>query len=87
MSLDYGYVALGVAALALVYAAGLWAYIRRQSKGSAKMVEISDAVRQGAAAFLGREYKVVAPIAVVITLLIFGLIDIPQGTGGATAVG
>jgi K(+)-stimulated pyrophosphate-energized sodium pump len=85
--LDYGYLALGLAAVALLYAAALWVYLRRQDRGSAKMVEISDAVREGAGAFLSREYRVVAPIAVVIALLIFGLIDYPNGTGGVTAAG
>jgi K(+)-stimulated pyrophosphate-energized sodium pump len=87
MGLDYGYVALGLSLVALLYAAALWFYIRGQNRGTAKMVEISDAVRQGAGAFLSREYKVIAPIAVAIVLLIFGLIDYPNGTGGATAAG
>jgi K(+)-stimulated pyrophosphate-energized sodium pump len=87
LTLDYGYVGLAVSILAILYASGLWAYIRRQSKGTEKMVEISDAVRQGAGAFLSREYRVIAPVAVVIFLLIFGLIDLPNGTGGATAAG
>ena len=87
MALDYGYVALGLALLALLYAAFLWTYLRRQNRGSEKMVAISDAVREGAGAFLSREYRVVAPIAVIIVLLIFGLIDYPNSTGGATAAG
>ena len=87
MAFEYGYVALGLALLALVYAAFLWTYLRRQNRGSEKMVEISDAVREGAGAFLSREYRVIAPIAVVIVILIFGLIDYPNGTGGATAAG
>lgn len=87
MALDYGYVALSLSVVALLYAGALWAYLRKQNRGSDKMVEISDAVRQGAGAFLSREYKVIAPIAVVIVLLIFGLIDYPNATGGATAAG
>ena len=87
MALDYGYVALGLSVVALLYAGALWAYLKRQNRGSARMVEISDAVREGAGAFLSREYKVIAPIAVVIVLLIFGLIDYPNDTSGATAVG
>jgi K(+)-stimulated pyrophosphate-energized sodium pump len=87
LALDYGYVALGLALLALLYAAFLWTYLRRQNRGSEKMVAISDAVREGAGAFLSREYRVVAPIAVIIVLLIFGLIDYPNSTGGATAAG
>jgi len=87
LALDYGYVALGLAVVALIYAAVLWSYLRRQNRGSAKMIEISDAVRQGAGAFLSREYRVIAPIAVIIVVLIYGLIDYPNGTGGATAAG
>ena len=87
MVFDYGYVALALAFVALLYAAALWAFLRRQNRGTPKMVEISDAVRQGAAAFLSREYKVIAPIAVIIVVLIFGLIDYPNSTGGATATG
>ncbi len=81
------YVALGLSVLALLYGMGLWAYLRRQNRGSAKMVEISDAVKQGAGAFLSKEYRIIAPVAVVIVLLIFGLIDYPNATGGATAIG
>jgi K(+)-stimulated pyrophosphate-energized sodium pump len=87
LAFDYGYVALGLALVALIYAGALWGFIRRQNRGSPKMVEISDAVRQGAGAFLSKEYRVIAPVAVVIVLLIFGLIDYPGGTGGATAAG
>lgn len=87
MAFDYGYVGLGLAVIALLYAGALWIYLRRQNRGTAKMVEISDAVRQGANAFLSREYRVIAPVAIAIVLLIFGLIDYPNATGGATAVG
>jgi len=87
LAFDYGYVALGLALVALLYAATLWFYLRRQNRGTEKMVSISDAVREGAGAFLSREYRVIAPIAVIIAVLIFGLIDYPNGTGGATAIG
>ena len=85
MSLDYALVALGVSILALLYGAALWVYLRSQNRGSARMMEIADAVKQGAGAFLSREYRVIAPIATVIVVLIFGLIDMPNKTGGATA--
>jgi len=87
MSSAYEYLALGVSVVALLYALVLELYLMRQNKGSQKMTDISDAVRQGANAFLSREYKVIAPIAVVIALLIYGFIDYPGATGGATAVG
>ena len=87
MAFDYSYVALGLSLVALAYAAVLWSYLRRQNRGSEKMVSISDAVREGAGAFLSREYRIIAPIAVVVVLLIYGLIDYPNATGGATAAG
>jgi len=81
LSFNYGLLALGVSLVAMADAVFLWVYLRRQNRGTQKMTDISDAVRQGAGAFLSREYKVIAPIAVLITLLIFALI------GGTTAVG
>ncbi|MDG6900891.1 MAG: sodium-translocating pyrophosphatase [Nitrososphaerota archaeon] len=87
MSADFAVLAFGVSVVALLYALVLWVYLRRQNRGNDRMVEIADAVRQGAGAFLSREYKVIAPIAVAIALLIFGLIDYPNSTGGATAAG
>jgi len=87
VALDFGILALGVSLVALLYALILELYLKRQNRGTQKMTEISDAVRQGASAFLRREYTVIAPIAVVIAILIFGFIDYPNGTGGATAAG
>jgi K(+)-stimulated pyrophosphate-energized sodium pump len=84
---DYGYLAVAGAALALLYAVYLVFSVRRQDPGNPKMVEIATAVRQGADAFLNREYKVIAPIAVIIAILIFVFIDLPLKTNGATAIG
>ena len=87
LAFDYSLVPLLASVVALVYAAGLMLYLRRQDRGNEKMVEIANAVRQGADAFLSREYKVIAPVAVVVAVLIFAFIDMPNGTGGATALG
>jgi K(+)-stimulated pyrophosphate-energized sodium pump len=87
LSLDFGLLALGASLLALLYGAALWFYVRGQNRGSPRMVEIADAVRQGAGAFLRREYRVISPIAVLMAALIFGLIDVPGRTGGSTAAG
>ena len=87
MPTDYGLISLAVSLVSLLYAALLWVYLRGQNRGSQKMVEIADAVKAGAGAFLNREYKVVAPIAIIIAVLIFALIDLPANTGGATSVG
>ena len=87
VSLNYGIVALAGASVALLYALYLVTYLRRQDPGNEKMVSIATAVRQGANAFLSREYRVIAPIAVIITILIYVFIDLPLKTGGVTAIG
>ena len=87
MSTDYGIIAAAIAAVALLYSLALFLMVRRQDPGTAKMTEIATAVRVGADAFLRREYTVIAPVAVLISILIFVFIDVPLKTGGATAVG
>jgi K(+)-stimulated pyrophosphate-energized sodium pump len=87
MSIDYAVVGVAGAILALLYAIVLFGFVRRQDPGTSRMVEIATAVRQGADAFLNREYRVIAPFAVVIVILIYIFIDIPLGTNGATAIG
>lgn len=85
--MNYGLVAVIGAIIALLYAVYLVVYLRRQNQGSEKMISIATAVRQGADAFLSREYRVIAPVAVVIAVLIFFFIDLPLKTGGVTAIG
>jgi K(+)-stimulated pyrophosphate-energized sodium pump len=58
--------ALGCGALGVVYALVTAAWVSKQPAGSEKMQAISDAVREGAVAFLNREYKTVAIVAVVL---------------------
>ncbi len=58
--------ALGCGALGVVYALVTAAWVSKQPAGSEKMQAISDAVREGATAFLNREYKTVAIVAVVL---------------------
>ncbi|HTP03632.1 MAG TPA: sodium-translocating pyrophosphatase [Nitrospirota bacterium] len=45
-------------------------WVNKQDAGSAKMKEISDAVKEGAYAFLAREYKTVAIVAVILVVLL-----------------
>jgi K(+)-stimulated pyrophosphate-energized sodium pump len=61
---------------------GLWAttWILKQDAGSPRMQEISAAVREGANAFLNRQYKTVAMVGAVVFVLLMGL-------GKYTAIG
>jgi K(+)-stimulated pyrophosphate-energized sodium pump len=55
--------------LGLLVAGILARYVLRQPEGSPRVVEISKAIGEGATAFLGREYRVLAIIIVVIVIV------------------
>ena len=59
--------------LGLAFAAYAAFYVLRQGEGSERMREISAAIKEGAMAFLGREYRILAIFVVVITVAL-GLI-------------
>ena len=77
-SLSYAAPIAGV--VALVFAAVLAASILRKSAGNERMREIQTAVREGAFAFLGLEYKVVA-IFTVLLVVVFAGVGIATGSG------
>ncbi|TAL48537.1 sodium-translocating pyrophosphatase [archaeon] len=61
-----------VAALfALLFAGGLSAYILRKKVDSQKMLDIAAAIRNGANAYLYRQYKTLAPIVAVIAAVLY----------------
>ncbi len=62
--------ALFCGALGVIYALFTAVWVSKQDAGNAKMQEISNAVKEGAYAFLAREYKTVAMVAVVLVVLI-----------------
>ncbi len=58
----------GVAGVVYALATSVW--VKKQDAGSEKMIAISDAVAEGARAFLAREYKTVAIVAVILTVFL-----------------
>src|SRR3990172_5078324 len=63
----------GVSVFGLIFAAYLTKHVLEQSTGTEKMREISDAIREGANAFMKRQYTTIAILSVVVALLIFVL--------------
>ncbi len=64
----------GAIALSIVYSIYVIWWLSKKPNGNEKMVEISKAIQAGSNAYLNRQYKTVAVVAVVITIAIyFGL--------------
>jgi K(+)-stimulated pyrophosphate-energized sodium pump len=59
------YGATGVGALAVIYALLLAGWINRQPAGEEKMLSIAEAIQQGARAYLNRQYRTIAIVAVI----------------------
>ena len=74
--------ALFCGALGVIYALFTAIWVSKQDAGNAKMQEISNAVKEGAYAFLAREYKTVAIVAVLLVVLI-----VAMGLGVWTGIG
>ncbi|MGB8874153.1 MAG: sodium-translocating pyrophosphatase [Desulfobaccales bacterium] len=72
--------ALICGAVGVVYGLITTTWVLKQDPGSPRMQEISAAVREGANAFLNRQYKTVAMVGVVLFALLFAL-------GKYTAIG
>ncbi|MFP4522210.1 MAG: sodium-translocating pyrophosphatase [Fibrobacterota bacterium] len=64
------YIVPGSAILALLFAYIKSAWVNKQDAGTDKMKEIGNAVREGAMAFLSREYKVLAIFVVAVSVLL-----------------
>jgi K(+)-stimulated pyrophosphate-energized sodium pump len=67
----YLWIALGVGVLALVAALLLARAVIASNTGTPEMQSISNAIREGAEAFLRRQYKTIGAIALVLAVVVF----------------
>jgi K(+)-stimulated pyrophosphate-energized sodium pump len=65
------WVVLGIAIAGLIYALGLVNQVVGADQGTDKMREVAAAIRQGANAYLARQFKAVSWLMVVLTFLIY----------------
>jgi len=77
-----------VGAIALLFALVTFASILKESMGTPKMKEISEAIQEGAMAYLNRQYKTLIPFTIVIAILLVLVLPRldPRVQGGALAV-
>ncbi|TEB10093.1 K(+)-stimulated pyrophosphate-energized sodium pump [Pelotomaculum propionicicum] len=77
-----------VGAVALLFALVTFAAILKESMGTPKMKEISEAIQEGAMAYLNRQYKTLIPFTIIIAILLVLVLPRldPRVQGGALAV-
>jgi len=78
------YIAAGVAGLALLFALFLALRVRATPDGQRHMVEIATAIKEGALAYLKRQYRVIALLTIVVTALFYAFVDWQTAVGFAT---
>ena len=69
--MDLLYIAPFAGLVALAFAAYFMASVLRESPGNQKMQDISQAIFEGAMAFLNRQYKTLIPFTIVIFFILF----------------
>lgn len=74
-------ISIGAGVLSIFYAVLLSARVLSNPRGNAAMNAVSDAVAQGAAAFMKRQYSVVAVIGVIIAVVLYFSFDLLTAVG------
>ncbi|TEB12857.1 K(+)-insensitive pyrophosphate-energized proton pump [Pelotomaculum sp. FP] len=57
--------------LGILFALYLASWILKQPQGNKRMIEISEAIQEGAMAYLTRQYKTIAVVGIIIAVLLF----------------
>ena len=71
----------GVSLIGILFSFWAWLKIKKSPGGNQKMEEISRAIEEGSKAFIKRQYKVVAIVAIIIAVLLYFFIDFVSAVG------
>lgn len=79
---------MGAGGLALLFALYLYVRLSNADPGTSRMVELSEAIHEGAMAFLRREYRSIAIFVAVLALVIWfvGSVTSPDAMQPQTAI-
>ena len=64
------FVVIGASVLALIFAIFLARWVLSRSRGTPEMQKISNAIQQGAEAYLARQYKTISILSIVVAALL-----------------
>lgn len=78
---------IGAAIVSFIVAAVFALWVSKQQPGTQQMLEISNAVKVGAMAFLRREFKIVIPVAIGLAVIIGATIGFSNGIAFAVGAG
>lgn len=67
--------------ISIVFALYLARRVKNYSEGEGKMVEISNAIREGAKAYMNRQYKTVAYVAAFVFIILYFTLGLSTGIG------
>lgn len=74
--MEYMYIAVITGVLGLAFALFAVLYVLKQGQGSERIREISQAIKEGALAFLHREYQILAIFVVLVTIILAVIPDL-----------
>jgi K(+)-stimulated pyrophosphate-energized sodium pump len=73
--MNYFFIVISTSLIALIVA-GIFSFlIGKQPKGNDKMKEIAQSIREGAMAFLAREYKVLSVFIIILAIVLYKFLD------------
>jgi K(+)-stimulated pyrophosphate-energized sodium pump len=78
---------LSISLLSLVVAAFMARHVLAADTGTPEMRRISDAIREGAEAFLSRQYRTIGALSIVAAVLIFGFYYVNRETANIAEMG